>query len=127
MSVEFRPSEARKPKASEHAIRFVFGAVVTVATGLIARRWGPWVGGLFLAFPAILPASLTLVKDHDGREKASEDARGARLGSLGLVAFAVLVAGLATRIRPPIVLGLATIGWVATSVCLWFITHRDER
>jgi hypothetical protein len=41
----------------------VLGAI-TAAAGLIAGLYGPTIGGLFLAFPSILPASLTLVA-HD--------------------------------------------------------------
>jgi len=37
---------------------------MTVIAGLIAFRFGPVVGGLFLAFPAIFPASATLIERH---------------------------------------------------------------
>ena len=60
----------RRVAAWEYALRFAAGGAITAITGLIAQRWGPAVGGLFLAFPAILPASLTLVKQHDGRRRA---------------------------------------------------------
>jgi hypothetical protein len=53
----------RKAKAREYVIRFVFGGAVTVAAALVTARLGSIVGGLFLGFPAILPASLTLVKE----------------------------------------------------------------
>ena len=84
--------QARDMKAWEYAVRFAFGGVITVLTGLIAKYHGPAVAGMFLAFPAILPASLTLVKQHEGRKKAADDARGARVGAVGLVAFAIVVA-----------------------------------
>ena len=66
-------------KPWEYALRFAFGGAVTVATGLLAEHLGPAVAGRFLAFPAILPASLTLVKRHEGRKKAADDARGDQL------------------------------------------------
>jgi hypothetical protein len=50
-------SGLQKTRFGEYAIRFVFGGAVTVATGVIAKKFGPVVGGLFLAFPAIFPAS----------------------------------------------------------------------
>ncbi len=37
-------------------------------------RFGPRVGGLFLAFPAILPATLTLLEKKEGKTKACADA-----------------------------------------------------
>jgi hypothetical protein len=87
----------------EYAVRFFFGGLCTVAAGLIAKRFGPGVGGLFLAFPAIFPASANLVESHEKRRKAkigsdgrnrgrmaaSLDSQGASLGCLGLLAFAL--------------------------------------
>jgi hypothetical protein len=89
----------------EYFIRFILGGFATVLTGLIAARWGPVVGGLFLAFPAIFPASATLVEKHErekkekanlrgdrrGREAAALEAAGAVLGSLGLIAFGAAI------------------------------------
>jgi hypothetical protein len=120
MKPEFAPEQLRKTKPWEYAVRFLFGGAITVATGLIAKQWGPVIAGVFLAFPAILPASITLVKRHDGRKQAVEDARGARLGSLGLVAFAGIVLVTAARLPPPLVLLLAGIAWLAIDVGLWF-------
>lgn len=120
------PAGLGKTRPWEYALRFVFGGLVTAATGWVAHRWGPGIGGLFLAFPAILPASLTLVKQHDGRKKAEEDARGGRLGSLGLVAFATVL-GLAARSwRPPVVLLVATAAWVAVDVGAWWVRFRRQ-
>jgi hypothetical protein len=46
---------------------------MTVVAGLIAARFGPVVGGLFLAFPAIFPATATLIEKHvrERKEKAA--------------------------------------------------------
>jgi hypothetical protein len=41
------------------ALRQTLGGAMTVIAGLIAARSGPVIGGLFLAFPAIFPASAT--------------------------------------------------------------------
>jgi hypothetical protein len=117
------PAGLRKPAAWEYVIRFVFGGLVTVGTGLLGKRFGLAAGGLFLAFPAILPASLTLVKHHDGRELAVDDARGACIGTFGLAAFAVVVAMTAERWAPAVVLIAATAAWSAVAVALWFAVH----
>ncbi len=37
-------------KWCEYALRFAFGGAVTVGAGLIANKWSPGVGGLFLRF-----------------------------------------------------------------------------
>ena len=112
----------------EQLIRFAFGGLVTVGTGLVARRFGPEIGGLFLAFPAILPASLTLVKRHEGRGEAREAAAGSRLGAVSLVAFAAAVWLLANR-GAALSLIAATIAWAALSVVLWSMVYgrRDRR
>jgi len=78
---------AGKSSRRELAVRFAFGFVVSVLVGLIALGGANRVAGLFLAFPAILPASLTLISREDGREAAIGDAFGASLGGFGLCAF----------------------------------------
>ena len=42
---------------------------ITVLTGLVAKKYGPVLGGLFLAFPAIFPASVTLIEKHEREKK----------------------------------------------------------
>jgi Protein of unknown function (DUF3147) len=65
----------KEAKSHEYAIRFFFRGMITVATGLIANKFGPAVGGLFLAFPAIFPATATLIASHekDKKQRASFD------------------------------------------------------
>jgi uncharacterized membrane protein (GlpM family) len=108
-----------KTRWYEYPIRFVFGGAVTMAAGLLGRRFGPLVGGLFLAFPAILPATLTLVKDHDGREQAADSAAGAACGALGLLGFAACVWLTASRLKIALVLALAAGVWLALSAAIW--------
>ena len=103
----------------EYAVRMAFGGAVTVMTGLIAMWFGPVVAGLFLAFPAILPASVTLVEKHDGDEAASEDAAGAAAGGIGLAAFGAVVWWLGERLAFWEVLALATLVWMAVALTVW--------
>jgi hypothetical protein len=120
-------SQLKQTHAWEHAARFGFGGAISVLTGLVGHAWGPWIAGLFLAFPAILPASLTLVKQHAGRAKAIDDARGARLATVGLFVFADIVVLLIDRaLPPPVILVLATLGWLATVLGLWFLRYGGE-
>ena len=114
----------RRVRAWEYLLRFAFGGAVTVATALVARAGGPDVGGLFLAFPAILPASLTLVARHDGRRQATQEARGAFLGAFALAAFAVVAELLAPRTAPAVTLLTATATWLVTAVLAWTIHER---
>ncbi len=41
----------------QYAIRFALGGLIPAIAGILAGKFGPAVGGLFLAFPAIFPAS----------------------------------------------------------------------
>jgi hypothetical protein len=64
MIVQFKPSALRQTRWYEYLVRFVLGGAMTVVAGLIAARFGPVIGGLFLAFAAIFPASATLIEKH---------------------------------------------------------------
>ncbi|MGA6982834.1 MAG: DUF3147 family protein [Candidatus Sulfotelmatobacter sp.] len=122
----------------QYAVRFLFGGLITAIAGLIAKEFGPVVGGLFLAFPAIFPASATLIEKHEKEKKqeqglngtvraaevVSTDAAGAAIGSLGLVVFAVVVWRLLPNHSTWLALALATFIWLATSVLLWELRKR---
>jgi hypothetical protein len=139
MRIEANFSSLKQISFREHVVRFVLGGVVTVAAGLIARQWGPVIGGLFLAFPAIFPAGATLIEQHEvkrkreigrdgrrrGREAAALDALGAALGAMGLGAFA----GVLWRFLPGhsswAALGFAVTAWVVVVGVLWILRKRS--
>jgi hypothetical protein len=129
-SPEARPDDAARTPAREWFVRFAFGAGVSALAGLVSELWGPKVGGLFLAFPAILLASLTLVAKDEGAHQAREDARGAALGATGLVGFAVVVATTARQWPVWATLIIATLTWAAISGLAYLLTaflHRSRR
>jgi hypothetical protein len=130
-------SSLRETQPHEYVIRFLFGGVCTVLAGLIAKRYGPGLGGLFLAFPAIFPAGVSLIEDHEKRRKAehgfngtnrarlaaSIDAFGASLGCVGLAMFALTL-----RVALPHHLALhalvaASIVWISVSSLLWGLSR----
>jgi hypothetical protein len=131
ISVDF--SALTRTKWYEFAIRFVFGGTITVCAGILAKRYGPSVGGLFLAFPAIFPAGVTLVEKHErekkrksgmsgtdrGRRAAALDAAGAAMGSLGLAAFAYVVYKGLPLANGALVLPVASLVWFLTSFAIW--------
>jgi hypothetical protein len=118
----FDVSALAKTHWTENLARFAFGGAVTVATGLIAKAYGPSVGGLFLAFPAILPASLTLLKEHDGRAQAVDAAAGSRPGAAGLIGFAATATAL-SACGAGVSLVAASAAWAAVSLVLWKIVY----
>ena len=135
MKIQLDTSALGKTKWYEYAIRFVFGGLITAIAGVIAREFGPAIGGLFLAFPTIFPASATLIEKHEkqekekhrldgakrGRQAASIDAAGSAMGSIGLLVFALIVWQLAPDHNAPLILTGATVAWLAVSVLIWRI------
>jgi protein-S-isoprenylcysteine O-methyltransferase Ste14 len=76
-------------------------------------------GGMFLAFPAILPASLTLIERDAGKQEASIDAEGAIIGAIGLLAFALVVSfGIKTMGAIPALIAAAT-AWLVASLGIY--------
>ena len=139
MRIQVNISALKQSRWYQLAVRFCLGGLITVAAGIIAKKYGPGVGGLFLAFPAILPAGATLIEKHErerkeklglhgevrGRKAASVDAAGAAMGSMGLVVFALLISRFLTDYDPWIVMPSAIVGWMATSIFLWDLrTHE---
>ena len=71
-------------------------ALVGAAT-LAARRWGPEIGGLVSAFPAIVGPVLLIAALEHGATFAARAANGTLLGLVALAAFAVAYGWTAAR------------------------------
>lgn len=138
MKIKVDVSALSRTKWQQYLTRFVLGGGITVVAGLIAKKFGPAIGGLFLAFPAIFPASATLVEKHErtkkvragvapghrGRDAAALDAQGAAMGSLSLIAFAVLVWQLLPNHATWFTLLASMLSWLVLSVIAWMICER---
>jgi len=141
MHIQINLGALKETKWHEYAIRVLFGGLITVATGLIAKKFGPAIGGLFLAFPAIFPASATLVDKHEkekkqragirkttrGRQVAGVDAAGAALGSLGLATFAYIIWKLLPVWNVASVFIAAVVAWLCVSCSLWWLRKKHWR
>ena len=111
--------EVRNVKPADLVLRFVFGAAISVIAGASGAAFGATVGGLLLAFPAILPATLTLIERRDGNAAAIHDVGGAIFGGVGLVGFG-LVATIALGLIPAWGALMAALGgWVIVGVSLY--------
>lgn len=138
MKIKVDVAELRESHWYQYLVRFAFGGAVTALAGEIAKRFGPEVGGLFLAFPAILPAAATLIAKHErekkeqagmqgilrARKAAGVDAIGASMGALGLIAFAIVVWRALSHWSLAGVLLTATSVWLATSVTVWLLCEN---
>src|SRR5438874_10374237 len=141
MTVSTDLSALKRANWSEYVVRFLFGGAASLLAMILAKRFGPAVGGLFLAFPAIFPASATLVEKHEkekktqkgmhgeerGRDAAALDAAGASMGSVGLLLFALIVWLLLPEHSAWLVLVAGGAVWFVSSWCLWFLReHRHS-
>lgn len=111
------------------SIRFAFGAAISVLAGIISLVAGNEPGGVLLAFPAILPATLTLVEKEEDERQAEDLDVGAILGAAALGAFAVVVWQFAGGHPAALVLFLATLAWLVAAVVLYLVLrllfHRE--
>ena len=138
MEIQIHSEVLGETKWYEYAVRFLFGGLITALAGIIAKKFGPEIGGLFLAFPAIFPASATLIEKHEKQEKerlglkgtkraadaVSVDAAGAAIGTLGLACFALLVWKAIPNHTTWLVLLGAALLWMGLSFLLWQIRKR---
>jgi hypothetical protein len=95
------------------------GATVSVVAAVVGKVIGVRFGGTLLAFPAILPASLTLIQEEEGTRRADRDAIGAILGAVGLVIFGMVAEATFGRLEPALALALAILGWLVTAFLLY--------
>lgn len=138
MKIQVDLSAVSKTRWYEYAIRFVFGGLITAATGIISKKYGPDIGGLFLAFPAILPAGATLIEKREtekkrrmgmnGKKRAAEavsaDAAGASIGTIGLSVFGLFIWKTMATYPVWLALASATIAWSVSSFLLWDLRKR---
>jgi len=136
--VHLKPEGIKQVAWHEYLIRFVLGGLVTAIAGIVAKTAGPSFGGLFLAFPAILACSTSLVEKHERKRKqqkgliglrrgtlaAGADAAGAAIGSVGLMAFAVCLWKLLPAHATGLALAVALLAWAAVSAVLWWTWKR---
>lgn len=103
------------------AIRFGFGAAISAIAALVTIEGGPRLGGVFLAFPAILPATLTLIEEQESKRAAVDDDVGAVMGAAALAVFACLIWVLMPRLGAAATLAGAAASWVAAAAALYIV------
>jgi hypothetical protein len=133
--IEANWAALKETRPHEYAVRFFFGGLCTVVAGLIAKRFGPGIGGLFLAFPAIFPAGVSLIESHErkrkakigsdgrnrGRMAASLDSQGATLGCIGLLAFAFVLWRWLNNHNAVLMISVAAMVWFVVAYALWAV------
>ncbi len=115
-AIGFEPAKLRAVRVWELGVRFAFGFAVSVVAGLVSFGFGDRAGGVLLAFPAILPASLTLIGSKDGECAAEIDAAGATIGAAALAAFAAVSLALLGHTWAVVAEAGAAAAWLAAAV-----------
>jgi hypothetical protein len=116
---KFSPGRVRKTPRRDIIVRFLAGAGTSVLSGLATIVFGPHIGGIFLGFPAILAASLTLIEEQGDSAEAREDARGAIVGGLALGLFALVAALAIGHIAGALALILAAGAWALGALAIY--------
>jgi hypothetical protein len=106
-------------KPRDLLIRFALGALIAITAAMLGKAFSPRFGGAFLAFPAILPASLTLIEEKEGTRRADRNAIGAVLGGVGLVVFGAIGESTCGRVSAVIAIVCSLAGWILVSVGLY--------
>lgn len=121
--VQLSVGAIRKTPPRDLAIRFAFGAGISTVAGVIGIIFGSRVGGILLAFPAILPATLTLLEKEDTERRAMGDDVGSILGAVALVAFALVAWTLFSKVGTPLSLVAACAAWFVVAAGLYLIAR----
>jgi hypothetical protein len=113
-AVDLRAVREIRPGAL--ALRFAFGAAISVAAGLVGVFAGQQAGGVMLAAPAVLSATLTMIERQEGHPPAVTEVQGSVAGAVALIGFAAVAA--ATLARLPLAGALlAALGtWIIAAI-----------
>src|SRR5215218_8016064 len=120
-SIGAQVEKVRHLRSRDLVVRFVFGAITSAVAGSLSILFSPIVGGVFLAFPAILAASLTLIAEEEDTTETREDGRGAVVGALGMAAFAAIGVAAFTKIAWPLALAAACCAWAIVAIGLYLL------
>ncbi len=95
------------------AVKLLLAPGFVVGASLVARRYGPWVGGLIGGLPVVAgPILLAYALEH-GDAFAADAAAGTLLGLVSLIAFVIVYGRLARRFSWS---ACMLVGWLAFGV-----------
>lgn len=105
-------------------LRFLLGGGAIVLCTIIARSFGPRIGGIFAAFPAVyLAALLSLTLDYQGQklvEMSVHVSEGALVGMLANIICAIAASRLVLKNGWQKGLGQALLIWLLAATCIYF-------
>jgi hypothetical protein len=116
-------SQLKHLKLKDYILRFLFGGAISVLAAFITQVLNVRIGGVFMAFPAILLASLTMISREDGKYNAEEDARGGIVGAVAFVVTAIVLILTLRALSVPVVLFMALIVWLICAFGLYALSY----
>lgn len=78
-------------------VKLLMAPALVVAASLVARRWGPQVGGVLVCVPVVAGSVLVVTCAQQGPQFAGATARAAILGVVPLALFAIVLATVSRR------------------------------
>jgi hypothetical protein len=102
------------------ALKLTLAPALVTGVTLANRRWGTHVGGLLAGLPIVGGPILFLVALEQGKSFAARTAIATSAGLAATVAFCVVYAWAARRLRWPVTLAVA---WAMTFAGLWLLGH----
>jgi hypothetical protein len=103
-------------------LKVVLTPTLIVAASLAGRRWGPAVSGWLIGLPFTSgPIAFFLALAH-GTTFAATSAVGTLAGTLSQVAFCLIYAGLAARVRWPLTIVAASLAFAVGTIALHSVT-----
>ncbi|HYZ54832.1 MAG TPA: DUF3147 family protein [Streptosporangiaceae bacterium] len=106
----------RETRLRDLAVRFAFGAAISIVAGLVGVLAGQRAGGVLLASPAILPATLTMIEREENHRAAVTETQGSVPGAVALVVFAAVSATTIKLVPVGAALLSALAAWIAVAI-----------
>lgn len=111
----------------ELLVRFLIGGSVVSSFAALGSTLKPQrFAGLFGAAPSVALATLLLTVIKDGRPYAATESRSMVAGALAFLVYALCVAWILLRFKPPalLVTACAMVIWFGAAFGLWFVALR---
>ena len=117
-------SKVKQARMRDYVLRFCIGGMISIAAAGISQGTNSRFGGIFVAFPAILLASLTLIGRCEGEERAEDDAKGGVVGAVALVVTTVVLSLTLQALAGAWSLLLALLTWLICGIGLYVVCFK---
>lgn len=103
------------------ALKLLLVPAFLLLLSVVARRWGPSLGGWLAGLPLVAGPTLFFIAMEQGADFAARASAAALLAVSAVVCFNLVYAHAAQHMRWPFALGVAVLAWGAGISCLAFL------